>query len=153
MVRHCVVRGIHPLVKELSRWYLPGHAQTAWYWTVKVDDKSNEITAIPVLLSVRPNGCIVTIDAIGTQREIAQVITEAGANYVLSLKANQGTMHQDVSQWCKKVGYSVQGYSSPHRADVGQGAGRIERRRNWLIDDEAYLAYLNSEGKWANCVA
>src|SRR5437867_7156145 len=64
---------------------------------VKVDDKSNEITAIPQLLRLFDlTGCTVTIDAMGCQTEIAQVITEAGADYVLALKANQGTMHQDV---------------------------------------------------------
>lgn len=119
---------------------------------VKVDDKSNEITAIPVLLKLFDlTGCTVTIDAMGCQREIAQIITEAGADYVLSLKANQGTMHQDVITMMEE-GLVTQFKQITHhtRQTVEKGHGRIERRRYWLIDDEQYLAYLNSEGKWAN---
>jgi hypothetical protein len=59
-------------------------------------DKSNEITAIPALLDLLElSGCIVTIDAIGCQKEIASQIVEQGADYVLALKANQGTLHTD----------------------------------------------------------
>jgi predicted transposase YbfD/YdcC len=119
---------------------------------VKVDDKSNEITAIPVLLKLFDlTGCTVTIDAMGTQREIAQVITESGADYVLALKANQGTMHQDVITMVQE-GLATQFKEIAHHTEqtVEKGHGRIERRRYWLIDDEEYLAYLNSEGKWTN---
>ncbi len=119
---------------------------------VKVDDKSNEITAIPQLLKLFDLiGCTVTIDAMGCQREIAQVITEAGADYVLALKANQGTMHQDVITMVQE-GLATQFKEIAHHTQqtVEKGHGRIERRRYWLIDDEEYLAYLNSEGKWAN---
>lgn len=119
---------------------------------VKVDDKSNEITAIPQLLKLFDlTGCIVTIDAMGCQREIAQLITEAGADYVLSLKANQGTMHRDVITMVQE-GLATQFKEIAHHTQqtVEKGHGRIERRRYWLIDDEAYLAYLNSDDKWAN---
>src|SRR4028119_1485728 len=61
---------------------------------VKVDEKSNEITAIPELLKrLQLQGCIVTIDAMGCQKDIARKITEAGADYCLALKANHGTLH------------------------------------------------------------
>lgn len=64
----------------------------------KVDEKSNEITAIPLLLKALDlTGCIVTIDAMGCQREIAQQIVEQAGDYVLSLKGNQGQLHQDVA--------------------------------------------------------
>ena len=64
---------------------------------VKTDEKSNEITAIPELLSwLVLQGCIVTIDAIGCQTNIAQQIIEQKADYVLALKGNQGTLHRDV---------------------------------------------------------
>ena len=63
----------------------------------KVDDKSNEITAIPVLLDLLElSGCIVTIDAMGCQKEIAGQIVGQDADYVLALKANQGTLYTDV---------------------------------------------------------
>jgi len=66
---------------------------------VKVDDKSNEITAIPELLRVLDlSGCIVTIDAMGCQRKIVREIVEQGAHYALSLKSNQSTMHTEVKE-------------------------------------------------------
>ena len=61
----------------------------------KVDCKSNEITAIPALLEMLDvSGCIITIDAMGTQKSIAQKIIAANADYVLSLKDNHPTLHQ-----------------------------------------------------------
>ena len=64
----------------------------------KVDEKSNEITAIPELLKILSiSGCIVTIDAMGTQTNIAKTIVEAQADYVLSVKENQGHLYEDIS--------------------------------------------------------
>ncbi|CAI8046705.1 H repeat-associated putative transposase YdcC [Geodia barretti] len=63
-------------------------------WTA---EKSNEITAIPQLLDLLDlHGCIVTIDGMGCQREIAQQITDGGANYVLAVKENQGQLHEGI---------------------------------------------------------
>ena len=71
---------------------------------VKVDDKSNEITAIPALLELLDiSGCIITIDAMGTQHEIAHRILELGADYVLALKANHPTLFTQVSAMGKKM--------------------------------------------------
>jgi predicted transposase YbfD/YdcC len=65
---------------------------------VQVDDKSNEITAIPVLLKLlEVTGCIGTIDAMGCQTAIAAAIHQAGADYVLALKGNQGTLYEEVA--------------------------------------------------------
>ncbi len=65
---------------------------------VKVDDKSNEITAIPKLLAMMAiEGAIVTIDAMGCQRAIAQTILDKKADYVLALKGNQSALHGDVA--------------------------------------------------------
>ena len=65
----------------------------------KVDEKSNEITAIPELLKLLEiKGCLVSIDAMGTQTEIAQTIIEQGADYALALKGNQGNLDEDVRQ-------------------------------------------------------
>jgi len=65
-----------------------------------VADKSNEITAIPELLKVLDvKKAIITIDAMGCQKEIAAQIKEQGADYVLALKDNQPTLHQEVSPW------------------------------------------------------
>jgi len=66
----------------------------------KVDRKSNEITAIPALLGMLDvSGCIITIDAMGTQKSIAQKIIAANADYVLSLKDHHPTLHQQVKNW------------------------------------------------------
>jgi hypothetical protein len=67
---------------------------------LKVTDKSNEITAIPELLKLLDvQGCIVTIDAIGTQKEIATTIIERHADYILALKGNQPHLLEDVQDW------------------------------------------------------
>ncbi len=64
---------------------------------VKTDEKSNEITAIPQLLKcLELKGCLATIDAMGCQRDIAKQIIEYDGDYVLSLKGNQGTLHEAV---------------------------------------------------------
>ena len=63
-----------------------------------MDDKSNEIPAIPALLALLDlRGCTVTIDAMGCQKEIARQIITQGGDYVLALKGNQGTLHADVA--------------------------------------------------------
>ena len=64
---------------------------------MKTEEKSNEITAIPRLLELLElHGCIVTIDAMGCQKEIAQGILDRGADYLLAVKENQGRLYQDV---------------------------------------------------------
>ena len=82
---------------------------------VKTDEKSNEITAIPQLLEkLELNGCIVTIDAMGCQREIAQRITENGADYALAVKENQG-------QWPElKAAVRVVGHRATAAGDASQ---------------------------------
>ena len=107
---------------------------------VKVADKSNEITAIPKLLNLLDvQGCIVTIDAMGAQKEIAQQIIDQGADYVLSLKGNQGTLHEDVQQlfdWADKTDFKWQGLK---RVGMIESERRIEgkpatrERRYYLI--------------------
>ena len=108
---------------------------------VKVDAKSNEITAIPELLKVLAlHGCIVTIDAMGAQTAIAQQIIEQGGDYVLSLKGNQGNIHEDVAQlfdWTRQIDFK----DIPHEycQTIDSGHGRIEIRRHWLLEDVAHL--------------
>lgn len=108
---------------------------------VKVADKSNEITAIPKLLSILDvSGCIVTIDAMGAQTEIAKQIIEQGADYVLSLKGNQGNLHKDVEQlfdWASKTNFK----DIEHEAyqTIDKGHGRLEIRRYWLLGNVKHL--------------
>jgi predicted transposase YbfD/YdcC len=110
----------------------------------KVDDKSNEITAIPALLNVLEiAGCIVTIDAMGCQREIATAIVERGADYVLALKGNQGGLFEDV-QWlfqqAQASGFEDVAHSFAQSIDKGHG--RIEIRRCWTMTELDYLVQL-----------
>ncbi|MEO1389684.1 MAG: ISAs1 family transposase [Cyanobacteria bacterium J06634_6] len=114
----------------------------------KVDDKSNEITAIPALLKVLDlKGCIVTIDAIGTQKAIAQQIVAQGGDCVLALKGNQGGLHEDVQQlfdWVHKQNFENVDHDFHETLDAGHG--RIEKRRCWSLGQVEEL--LDSQ-QWA----
>lgn len=115
----------------------------------KVDEKSNEITAIPMLLQVLAiEGCIVTIDAMGTQKEIATTIIDQGADYVLALKGNQGGLFEDV-QWLFEQAQAVQFQNIAHDfvQTIDKGHGRIEIRRCWTLA-EAELDYLVQKPQW-----
>jgi len=117
----------------------------------KTDEKSNEITAIPELLSrLALQGCIVTIDAIGCQTHIAQQIVEQEADYVLALKGNQGTLHQDVqSLFDYAFEKEFQNIAYDTHQTVDKGHGRLEIRRYWIISDPEFLTWLDPKGKWA----
>lgn len=116
---------------------------------VKVDEKSNEITAIPQLLSVLSiSGCIVTIDAMGCQKEIAAAIIDQGADYVLALKENQPSLFEDV-QWLFKQVESVQfqALEQDVARSVDKGHGRIEIRRCCTLSG-SQLDYLVQKPHW-----
>jgi|APSaa5957512535_1039671.scaffolds.fasta_scaffold37366_1 predicted transposase YbfD/YdcC len=102
-----------------------------------VDTKSNEITAIPELLDLLIlNGAIVTIDAMGTQKDIAAKIRKRKADYVLALKGNQGTLHDDVEDFFNDPVLSAD--SHDHR-DTSFGHGRIEERVCRVADARPWL--------------
>jgi predicted transposase YbfD/YdcC len=104
---------------------------------VRTAEKSNEITAIPELLdALLLKGAIVTIDAMGCQRDIAERIVKAGADYVLACKGNQGTMLKRVQQAFEAIERVPLAYTdclSEHR-EVEKGHGRIEMRRCIVSD-------------------
>lgn len=108
---------------------------------VKVAEKSNEITAIPKLLDLLAiEGAIVTIDAIGCQREIAQRIVDKKADYVLALKGNQGTLRDDVELFVaeqKATGFKDCKISRTETVDGDHG--RIETRAITVIHDVDWL--------------
>jgi len=117
----------------------------------KVAEKSNEITAIPELLkSLYVGGCIVSIDAMGCQKDIAATIVEQGADYVLALKGNQGQLHQDVQEWfewAKQSDFKAMDFSfwqTPNKAH-----GRIEVRRCWALSDERAFEVIRHHDGWA----
>jgi predicted transposase YbfD/YdcC len=109
----------------------------------KVDTKSNEITAIPELLDLLAlNGCIVTIDAMGCQRTIAQKIVDQGADYVLALKGNQPTLEQAVERFFV-TGPEAEAHrtQSDYHEQTEQRHGRVETRCAWISADlEAELS-------------
>ena len=90
------------------------------------DAKSNEITAVPKLLEMLSlKGTIVTADALNCQRAVAQQIVDQGGDYVLALKGNQGTLHEDVSTFLDDP---VQAAATPTAQSVDADHGRIETR-------------------------
>jgi len=110
----------------------------------KVDEKSNEITAIPELLKLLEiKGCIVTIDAMGCQKEIASQIIEQGADYVLALKGNQGGLFEDV-QWLFEQAINTDFVDVDHDfcQSIDKGHGRLEIRRCWTLSNLDYLTQL-----------
>lgn len=118
---------------------------------VKVNDKSNEITAIPEFLSkLELSGCIVTIDAIGCQTEIVkQVVKEKDADYAIALKENQGRLYEDVVLLFKDLEKSNHtAYTFEHAETSNQGHGRREKREYWTISDPDVLKYLRGFEKW-----
>lgn len=120
------------------------HMVSAWAKTngvvlgqVKSEEKSNEITAIPRLLEVLAlKGCIVTIDAMGCQTEIARQIVAAGADYVLAVKGNQEELHEDVQAvFMAAMETDFAGLDYDYHEVNSAGHGRKETRQYWLLND------------------
>lgn len=106
---------------------------------MKVDGKSNEITAIPELLALLDlKGAIVSIDAMGCQTAIAEAIIEHGGNYLLGLKGNQGDLLEKVEM------LFVHHQPSSSHQQIEKGHGRIEQRQCEVIDDPALLKVLTA---------
>lgn len=130
------------------------HMVSAWAATnrlvlgqVKVSAKSNEITAIPELLDVLDIAdCIVTIDALGCQKDIAAQIIEKDADYVLALKGNQEHLYDDVKRLFDTL---VQQEVAPSTLDYYEttesGHGRVEVRRHWTT---SALDPLRTKDQW-----
>jgi predicted transposase YbfD/YdcC len=129
------------------------HMVSAWASTAglilgqrKVDQKSNEITAIPELLAMLEiEGCVVTIDAMGTQTEIAGKIVEKEADYVLALKGNQSTLKDDVELFFQDVPQKTTEETDYHK-NVNKDHGRIEIRECWTTSE---IGWIEGKDKWA----
>ncbi|AFZ11524.1 transposase IS4 family protein [Crinalium epipsammum PCC 9333] len=117
---------------------------------VKVNDKSNEITAIPELLRVlEVAGCIVTIDAMGCQKDIAKLIIERQADYILTVKQNQGYLYKDIEQLFKQAQKNqFQGIDHSYYETINKNHGRLEIRRCWLLSNVADL--IDTDSNWSN---
>jgi predicted transposase YbfD/YdcC len=143
-------------VKYVVSAWAEGNGLVLGQW--KVADKSNEITAIPELLRVLElSGCIVTIDAMGCQKKIAKEIIEADADYVLALKGNQETVHEEVKSFLDAALLELQ-TPRPKGAKLSRAAaslksyqtvekdhGRLEIRRYYQSD---YLDWFADRDKW-----
>jgi len=102
---------------------------------VKVESKTNEITAIPALLELLDiTGCIITLDAMGTQTEIARQIVDKQADYVLCLKANHPTLYNDVKTWFEQAQkLNFEGIDYSHDQRVEGNHHRTEKRQVWAV--------------------
>jgi len=133
------------------------HMVSAWACTnrlvlahLPVSQTSNEITALPALLRMRAlEGCIVMIDALGCQTEVARTIRGEGGDDVLALEGNQGRLQGDGEALVAEAFAAPGGglAHDTHRA-VDGGHGRSEIRQAWVITDPATLRYLDPEGRW-----
>lgn len=111
---------------------------------VRTEEKSNEITAIPALLELlEVEGCIITIDAMGCQKEIAGKIIEKEAGYVLSVKENHPNLYEDVKEYFRAASESPSFYPEITRKQTAEkGHGRFEKRTYWLSDEVSWITNL-----------
>ncbi|MDR1011115.1 MAG: ISAs1 family transposase [Opitutaceae bacterium] len=138
-LRGTIRQGNKSFVHMVSAW---ASANNMVLGQVKVDDKSNEITAIPKLLEVLElNGCIVTIDAMGCQADIARKIVQKGADYILAVKGNQPRLEEDIKTVVNETKPSSQ---SEH---TERGHGRVEKRSCFVYDN---LSVMETKERWAN---
>jgi predicted transposase YbfD/YdcC len=115
----------------------------------KVDSKSNEIKAVPLLLKLlNLKGAVVTLDAMGTQTEIAAQIKQGEGDYVLALKGNQGKLSQQVEDWFKLAqARDWQGIDYSYHETVERGHHRLETRQIWAVP-VSQLPLLHRQSLW-----
>ena len=110
----------------------------------RVDEKSNEITAIPELLdALNIKGHIITTDAMGTQREIVKKIRKKQGDYLLALKGNQENLHEDVKLYFDDPELLAK---SAYAKTVEKARGGVEKREYWQTED---IAWLGQKKEWA----
>ncbi|MBX2863809.1 MAG: ISAs1 family transposase [Leptolyngbyaceae cyanobacterium MAG.088] len=116
---------------------------------VKVESKTNEIKAIPALLELLDiSGCVITIDAMGTQHEIARQIVAKGADYVLCLKANHPPLWAQVNTWFEKaLSNDFADIKHTHDQRVEAGHHRREHRQVWAVP-LSQMGPLHEIGQW-----
>jgi len=134
-------------IQMVSAWAQQDHLVLG---QVKVANKSNEIEAIPRLLKMLDlAGCIVTIDAIGCQKEFTKIIIDRRGEYVLAVKKNQGHLYQDVTELFDEINHrDISFIEHDHHSTVGKDHGRIEIRHCWALSDESCLDYLRNREAW-----
>lgn len=125
--------GAMAFVHMVSAWATRNHVVLG---QLKTDEKSNEITAIPQLLrQLAIQGCVVTIDAMGCQKEIAGQIVEAEADYLIAVKDNQPTLRADIENIFAKLRQDgTSGFTLNFHQTRDVGHGRTEVRRCWTTN-------------------
>ena len=140
----------------------PIHMLSAWatenqlvLGQLRVDEKTNQITALPELLSLLDiKGCIVTVDALGSQVEVAQTIIDRGGDYLFALKANHPLLFEDTELlFTDLAAAGVQLTPDAVARDVNKDHGRIEIRQAWVITERAVLQALRGTEKWPQLTA
>ena len=115
----------------------------------KVNKKSNEVTAIPALLELLEiEESIITIDAVGCQKEIAALITKKKGDYILALKGNQKLFHKDVKNWfelARKEEFAGRDHS--YHQQIEGGHHRVEKRQTWTVAVSELLP-LHNQSLW-----
>ena len=132
----------------------PSHIVSAWskedgfcLGQKAVEEKSNEITAIPELLEkIQIKGQVITIDAMGTQKGIAEKIKKKRADYVLALKGNQGTMFEDVKEYFKEKGLLKEIQEKGcYKKTQEKAHSQIETREYYQTED---IGWLGQKKEW-----
>lgn len=125
-------------IELVSAW---SRANRLMMGQVKVSGASNEITAVPQLLRLlEVKGCIVTLDALNCQKEIASEILTQEADYVLSLKGNQGNIYKEVTLFFESVvNDHTYGFQISRHETVDGEHGRIETRKYWHVNAPEWL--------------
>ncbi len=131
----------------VSAWATASHLVLAQQ---KIKEKSNEIKAIPELLRLLDiSGCIITIDAMGTQTNIAEQIIDQQADYLLAVKDNQANLHEDIELFFSLAHENdFQKVDSTYARTVNKGHGRLEIRECWAISGEDSLQILRNHSQW-----
>src|SRR5262249_21700760 len=103
-----------------------------------VEEKSNEITAIPFLMEILDlKGCIITSDALNTQKNVARKAIELGADYVLPVKDNHPTLKEDIELlFADAINKEFKGIDAGQHETIEKNGGRIEQRKYYVIDAE-----------------
>lgn len=125
------------MIQVVSAW---GSESDMVLGSVKVNDKTNEIKAIPKLLELLDiNNCIITIDAIGTQKEIVKDIINKGADYLLPVKDNQKSLHEDVELFLDEELKDNLRSNMNYKEIIDADHGRVETRRYYVTGDVQWL--------------
>jgi predicted transposase YbfD/YdcC len=136
----------HSFVHIVSAWAKKHHLTLG---QLKVDGKSNEITAIPQLIDmIDIKGATVTIDAMGCQTEIAEKIVDKGGDYILALKGNQGYLSDEVENYFTQAeDIDFDGVPCDAVGSKESGHGRIEKREVYATED---IDWLPQKDAWKN---